>query len=330
MPETRLIAALAYPGVQLLDIIGPLETFNLASQQLLDDGDRQAPAYRVEVISDRAGEVVGMSGLSLGAHRGLDDDASVIDTLLLPGALTGDHSFFEEPRYLAWLSKNAPSIRRMCSVCSGAFLLARAGMLDGKRATTHWMDAAQLQSEFPAVRVEANQIFIEDDGIFTSGGITAGIDLPLALIERDHSRRLALKVAKRLLVFLKRPGDQLQFNSFLEAQVHPTPFESLLDWITEHLDEPLNTACLAKRCYLSERSFRRKFADSLGMSAREYLARARLTKAQSLLESTTLPLSSISLRCGFKSSAAMRYTFQKALGLTPSGYRQRFGNAPGG
>ena len=325
-----MIASLAYPGVQLLDIVGPLETFNLASQQLLDDGERRDKAYRVEVIAKHPGEVGSMSGLGLLARRGLEDSAGDIDTLLLPGALTGDKSYWTDGHLLSWLRSNAPSIRRVCSVCSGAFLLAKAGLLDGRRATTHWMDSAQLQAEFPAVRVEANQIYLEDGGIYTSGGITAGIDLALALIEQDHSRRLALKVAKRLLVFLKRPGDQLQFNSFLTAQVHPSRFDALLDWIPEHLEEPLDTSALARRCFLSERTFRRRFTEEIGMTASEYITRARLTKAQSLLESTSLPLSVISRRCGFSSGSAMRYTFKKAMGLSPSGYRQRFGCETGG
>lgn len=206
MAEPRIIAALAYPGLQLLDIVGPLETFNLAAQQLIDDGDTRDPAYRVMVVSKEARAENSMSGLSVNAQRGLDDPLTDIDTLLVPGALSSNSNFFEDAEYIDYVGRAEQQVRRLCSVCSGALLLVAAGILDGRRATTHWMDAAELQQRFPEVRVEANQIYIEDQGIYTSGGITAGIDLALALIEQDFSRRLALKVAKRLLVFLKRPG----------------------------------------------------------------------------------------------------------------------------
>ena len=327
MSERRTIAALAYPGVQLLDIVGPLEAFNLASQQLLDDGDVREHTYLVTVVGKSRSGVQSMSGLTLQAQRRLDDPIDDIDTLLIPGALTGGNRFYEDADYIAWVQRAAKKVRRLCSVCSGALLLAAAGLLDGRRATTHWMDAEKLQKCFPKVRVEANRIYLEDGGIYTSGGITAGIDLALALIEQDHSRRLALRTAKRLLVFLKRPGDQLQFNSFLAAQVQPSHFEALLDWITDNLDQNLDSASLANRACMSERTFRRKFESELGITAKRYIAHARITKAQSLLETTGSPLASIARRCGFKSADNMRYAFASELDVTPSNYRQRFGGS---
>ena len=323
--ETRLVAALAYPGLQLLDVTGPLEAFNLAAQQLIDDGAARNKVYRVVVIGRQRGDVESMSGLAIRADRDLDDALADVDTLLIPGALTGGSRFFEDPQYQAWVRKAAGQVRRVCSVCSGALLLASAGLLDGRRATTHWMDAPMLRDCFPKVRVEANRIYVEDGGIFTSGGITAGIDLALALIERDHSRRLALKVAKRLLVFLKRPGDQLQFNSLLAAQVQPTRFDVLLDWIVDHLDVLLDTATLARRACMSERTFRRRFEAELGMSPQRFVAQARIHKAQSLMESTGLSLGDIARRCGYRSETAMRYAFTKALEVTPREYRRSFG-----
>lgn len=325
MARPRLVAALAYPGLQLLDIIGPLETFNLASQQLIDDGEAREPAYEIVVIA-RAGRAErSMSGLVVNAGRSLDDPLDDVDTLLVPGALTGDASFFEDREYIDFVRRARTGVRRLCSVCSGALLLASAGLLDGKRATTHWMDAEELKERFPDVRVEANQIYLEDDGVYTSGGITAGIDLALALVEQDYSRRLALKVAKRLLVFLKRPGDQLQFNSFISAQVQPTKFEALLDWITDNLGHRLDTAVLAERACMSERTFRRKFEAELGVPVKRYLSHARITKAQSLLETTSQPVARVAQACGFSSSDSMRYAFVNELDVTPSEYRQRFG-----
>ena len=329
MAETRVIAALVYPDMQLLDVVGPLEAFNLASQQLMEDGAAPDPQYRVCIVAKERGVIRSMSGLSLAVDRTLTDPVDDIHTLIIPGALTGGSRFYEDRDYIDWLARAKSRIDRLCSVCSGALLLAAAGLLDGKRATTHWMDADALQKCFPQVRVEANRIFVEDGGVYTSGGITAGIDLALALIEKDHSRRLALKVAKRLLVFLKRPGDQLQFNSFIAAQVNPGHFESLLDWITENLDKDLDIPALAKRACMSERTFRRRFESDIGMPARQYLARARITKAQSLLESTNLTLAAIAKRCGFGSADNMRYAFSSEMDVTPRAYRQRFGEGTG-
>ena len=326
MTERRIIASLAYPGVQLLDIVGPLEAFNLASQQLIDDGVTRTRSYEVFVIAREPVPVASMSGLEINAKRSLADSLDDVDTLLLPGALTGESAFFEDADYVDWVLRASGRVRRLCSVCSGALLLAAAGLLDGKRATTHWMDAEQLRRDFPKVRVEANKIFIEDEGLYTSGGITAGIDLALKLIEDDHSRSLALKVAKRLLVFLKRPGDQLQFNNFLEAQARRTHFEDLLEWITANLDQRLDVPVLAGRACMSERTFRRRFAAELGMSPKQYVSQARVTKAQCLIETTGLPFSTIAAQCGFGSADAMRYTFVNELDVSPSDYRRRFGN----
>ena len=326
MSGPRKIAALAYPGLQLLDIVGPLETFNLAAQQLIDDGERRERAYEVLVVAREAGTVPSMSGIGVVASRGLGDTLADIDTVIVPGALTGEASFFEDPDFIAWVRRAAQSVRRVCSVCSGALLLAASGLLDGRRATTHWMDAPELRNRFPQVRVEANQIYTEDRGVYTSGGITAGIDLALALVENDHSRRLALKVAKRLLVFLKRPGDQLQFNAFLAAQVQPTRFDALLDWITDNLDKDIDTAMLAERACMSQRNFRRRFEAELRMPVRRYLSQARILKAQSLLETTSLPIAKVARHCGFRNADAMRYAFAVELEVTPSEYRQRFGD----
>lgn len=326
MPETRTIAALAYPGLQLLDIVGPLETFNLASQQLMDDGEAREPAYRVRVISKDGRSVRSMSGLAIAADAALDTPLEDIDTLLVPGALSGDTRFFEDPALIAFVRQAHGRVRRLCSVCSGALLLAGAGVLDGKRATTHWMDADELRARFPQVRVESNRIYLEDGGVYTSGGITAGIDLALALVEADHSRRLALKVAKRLLVFLKRPGDQLQFNAFIAAQAQPTKFAVLLDWLTDNLHRDLDTRMLAARACMSERHFRRRFTSEFGMSVGDYLTRTRVTKAQTLLETTSLPVASVAKQCGFSSAEAMRYAFSRQLEVTPSAYRARFGD----
>ena len=325
----RLIAALAYPGVQLLDIVGPLETFNLAAQQLVDDAMRPDRAYEVVMVSRDGAAEKAMSGLQVAATRSLADDPGDIDTLLVPGALTGDTAFHDDPDYIDFVRRAGRSVRRVCSVCSGALLLAAAGLLSGRRATTHWMDAAELRDCYPDVHVEADRIWVRDGNVWSSGGITAGIDLALALIEDDHSRSLALKVAKRLLVFLKRPGDQAQFSDFLAAQSRPGRLADVLDWLATHLDQPLSAKDLARRACMSERSFRRHFERALGMPVGRYLMRARVTKARALLEDTGLPVGVVATRCGFPSAGAMRYAFGRELDVTPSAYRERFGAAAG-
>lgn len=325
MAEQRIIAALSYPGMQLLDIIGPLETFNLASQQLIDDGEWRDHAYQVVVVSRDGHAEPSMSGIAVHASRSLSDRFEDIDTLVVPGAQTGNTRFYEDPAYIEYLRRTNTSVRRICSVCSGALLLASAGLLNGKRATTHWMDADELRCSFPDVLVEANQIYVQDGNIWSSGGITAGIDLALALVERDHSRRLALKVAKRLLVFLKRPGDQAQFSTFLSAQSDPTRFHELLEWVTDNLHRDFKVSELAARACMSERNFRRHFEAELGMPVTRYLSRVRILKAQSLLETTGLSVADVARRCGFRSAGTMRYAFAQALDVTPSEYRRRFG-----
>ena len=329
MSATRTIAALAYPGLQLLDVVGPLEAFNLASQQRIDDGETRERSYQVVVVARQKAPIASMSGLAISAERGLDDSLTDIDTLLVPGALTGGAAFFEDAEYIDWVKAAHGQVRRLCSVCSGALLLAAAGVLDDKRATTHWMDADQLRCSFPRVRVEANRIFVEDGGVYTSGGITAGIDLALALIEQDYSRQLALKTAKRLLVFLKRPGDQSQFSSFLESQSRSTRFTDLLDWVSNNLHKKLDVATLASHVCMSERSFRRKFESELGTTLNKYVSRARLVKAQNLLETTNSSLAVVARQCGYSSSENMRYAFVRELDVTPSHYRQRFGESLG-
>lgn len=330
MAEPRLIAALAYRDVQLLDIVGPLEAFNLAALQQVEEGLAEEPPYRVTVIAPGGESPPSMSGLRLAAGRSLDHPLDDVHTLIVPGARTGGWRADRDPEIIAWLRRAAGQVERVCSVCSGALLLAAAGLLEGRRATTHWMDADELQRCYPGVRVEANRIYVEDGGVWTSGGVTAGIDLALALIERDHGRRLALATARRLLVFLKRPGDQSQFSAFLEAQAHPGRFEELLDWLPEHLEQPLDTAALARRACMSERNFRRRFAAEFGLGPARYLRRARIAKARGLLEMTDLTLAAVARRCGFGSADALRYAFRAELEVTPGEYRQRFGGGGAG
>ena len=223
-----------------------------------------------------------------------------------------------------WLRDRAGRVRRVGSVCSGAFLLAEAGVLDGRRAVTHWFFCADLARRFPAVRVEADPIFVRDGSVWTSAGITAGIDLALALVQEDLGRSIALAVARYLVVFLKRPGGQAQFSTALSLQMAEDRFGMLHDWIAEHLTEDLSLRALAREAAMSERSFSRHYAEATGLTPARAVEHLRVEAARRLLSDSQLPVKRIAQRCGFGSEETMRRSFQRLLSVAPQDYRARF------
>jgi len=223
-----------------------------------------------------------------------------------------------------WVRERAKRARRTASVCTGAFLLAASGMLDGRRAVTHWAFCAELARRFPTVRVEPDPIFVRDGTVWTSAGVTAGIDLALALVEEDLGRTVALAVARHLVVFLKRPGGQAQFSEFLSLQAAEDKFGALHDWISNHLADDLSLPVLAIQAGMSERSFSRHYAESTGLTPARAVERLRVEGARHLLSETRLPVKRISQRCGFGSEETMRRSFLRLLDTTPQDYRARF------
>ncbi|MEU9098539.1 GlxA family transcriptional regulator [Streptomyces sp. NPDC048361] len=312
----RSVLVVLFDAVQSLDVTGPAEVFATAGRVLGDPG-----AYRTRFASLDGGPVASHSGLRLLADCALAD-AGAADVLLVPG---GDGAHRPAPGLVAWLRTNGPGAERLVSVCSGSLLLAEAGLLDGHRATTHWASCADMARRYPAVRVEADPIFVRDGRIATSAGVTAGIDLALALVEEDHGRDTALAVARILVVFLRRPGNQAQFSAQLAAQTaRREPLRELQQWITEHPGDDLCVETLARRARLSPRHFARAFHAETGTTPGRYVERVRLEHARRLLEETPDGVREISRAAGYGTPEAMRRAFVKTLGTAPAEYRRRF------
>ena len=315
---------MTYDGVSSLDFIGPHEVFTMASYIAGEAHPGACPAYAVEVASVSGGMIRAYSGVRFAADRALEDVGPGVDTVLVTG---GDvQEAMQDARLLAWLRARAPEVRRMGSVCTGAFILAAAGLLAGLRATTHWRSAEELSRRFPDVDVDPDAIFVRSGKIYTSAGVTAGIDLALALVQDDLGYDVALAVARGLVVFLKRPGGQSQFSRSLLAQSSAVgPMRGVIDWLVQHLDADLQVEVLAEKAGMSPRNFTRTFTRTLRTTPAKFVEAARLEQARSCLEGGRASLKQLARDCGFGTDERMRRSFQRALGVTPEEYRRRFG-----
>jgi transcriptional regulator GlxA family with amidase domain len=321
---TRVIEVLVYPSVQLLDVAGPLQVFASANDMVAETG--LTPPYLLRVVAQGGqGGVVNVtasSGLGLAAAPLPPTDAA-LDTMVVAGG-QGVEAAAADPALVDWLRQRATQARRVASVCTGAFLLAASGVLDGRRAATHWSFCAELARRFPAVRVEPDPIFVRDGPVWTSAGVTAGIDLALALVEQDLGRTVALAVARYLVVFLKRPGGQAQFSAALSLQSAEDKFGALHDWVNAHLGEDISLPAMARQAGMSERSFSRHYVEATGLTPARAVERLRVEAARRLLLESRLPVKRISQRCGFGSEETMRRSFQRLLAAAPQDYRARF------
>lgn len=314
---------MAFPDVQLLDVVGPLEAFAIASR-LLELRGRPGPAYRVEVLAARAGTLVASSGVRLVADRALGRVRDGIDTLLVAGGV-GTAAAMADEALCAAVRRLAPRVRRLGSVCTGAFVLAAAGLLDGRRATTHWQWCDALGARFPSVRVDPDPIFVRDGHVYTSAGVTAGMDLALALVEEDHGRALALEVARQMVLFLRRPGGQSQFSAALAAQAaEREPLRELQAWIAENPGRDCSVRALARRVGMSPRNFARVFVREVGTTPAEFVERVRVEAARRRLEESTDGVDGIAASCGFGTAETMRRAFLRRLRVPPRAYRSRF------
>jgi transcriptional regulator GlxA family with amidase domain len=309
----RTVVITGPPPVQILDVTGPLEVFS------------QVPGYEIIVGSPDGDDALRTNrGISLGGARPLSDLDAPIDTLLIaggPGAETGQY----DDRFLRWLSKAAGRSRRVASICTGAFPLAAAGLLDGKRVVTHWGFCDRLAREFPALHVSSNPIYLRDGSIYTSAGITAGIDLALALVEEDHGHKVALDVARQLVMFLVRPGGQAQFSHMLSHQaVTSKPLRELQVWMMENLRDNLSVERLAERMSMSPRHFTRTCLKETKMNPGQFVDRLRIEAAQQMIDSSDLGLKEVANVCGFQNADSMRRTFLRVLGVTAGDYSRRF------
>lgn len=320
-PSTcRNIDILAFDNVQLLDVAGPLQVFAAANKWSTLAG-RSVP-YRPRVVALAGSMAMSSSGLAI-AVEPLPDESIPTDTLIVAGGAGIDHAC-EQAELRDWLMRRVERSRRIASVCTGAFLLARCGLLDGRRVVTHWEHCTELAERFPAIDVDADPIFVESGKIWTSAGVTAGIDLALAMVERDVGRDIALAVARDLVVFLKRPGGQSQFSSVLSLQSSAERFADLHDWIGRHLSADLSVPVLAERAGMSERSFVRHYGRAVGMTPARAVEQLRVDAARILLDDARLSIKRIAARCGFGSEETMRRSFLRIVRVTPQAYRERF------
>ena len=321
---SRTVLFIGYDGVGLLDLTGPFTVFWSASWFLSQRGE--AP-YERRVATVNGGPVATADGITLIAEPLSKFDDVPIDTLIVPGALDLSGAM-QDPKLIDWIARNAPRARRVCSVCTGTFVLAQAGLLDGKRVVTHWQAAEALRRQFPHLDVHADAMFVRDDPIWSSAGVSAGIDLALALVQDDCGRDVAMSVARQLVVYMKRPGGQTQFSELLQAQAKGgEPFAELHDWLSTHLhDETLSVESLARKACMSARNFAREYKAKTGRTPAKAIELFRLETARKLLEDTDERIEAIARRTGFGDEDRMRNTFQRHLNVSPRDYRARFGN----
>ncbi|MBD9505014.1 helix-turn-helix domain-containing protein [Pseudomonas sp. PDM23] len=317
------VAFVAYPQMGLLDLSGAQTVFWAASKALAQRG---LPGYQLLTSSLRGGLVSTVEGLSVDTSALAELDLAAVDTLVVPGAPDIGETLDSHGELAAWLNHAAPRVRRVASVCSGAFLLAKAGLLDGCRAATHWALCDTLQQRFPALEVDADAIFIQQGSVWTSAGVTAGIDLALALVEADCGREVSMQAARELVVYLKRPGGQAQYSTLLQLQTQDNPaFDELHLWLAENLGDPeLTVERLAEQAKMSLRNFSRVYKDRTGRTPAKAIELFRLEAAKRLLENSSRNIGQIASACGFSDEERLRSTFQRHLSISPRDYRSRF------
>jgi len=319
----RTVAILAYPGAQSLDLTGPLEVF-AAARQLIAASARPERSYELCLLAPQRGPLRTSSGLTVTPDLALAEAPLPLDTLIVAGGPDWERAAAEDA-LVEWIARASASARRTASVCTGAFLLARAGLLDGRRATTHWAAAAELARRHPAIEVDPDPIFVRDGSIWTSAGVTAGMDLALALVEQDLDRGAALTIARHLVLFLRRPGNQSQFSAALSAQEpEREPLREALRLIVEDLAAEHSVEAMAARAHMSPRHFARTFREQTGVTPARFVERVRLEAARRRLEETSEPLARIAEACGFGSAETMRRVFVRSLEVGPAEYRRRF------
>ena len=325
--KIRRIGILAFPGVEVLDVTGPHEVFTFANVMLQREGDIQEPVYSITVLAEQPGPVTTLSGLQIIADQSYHQPDENFDTLMIPGGITMETEL-TNTRLVEWIQFMAPRVRRLVSVCTGAFLLAESGLLDGRRATTHWNWCRELAEKYPQVNVEPDRIFIKEGNLLTSGGVTSGIDLTLALVEEDWGQELALNVARFLVMYLKRPGGQSQFSRYLAYEASNRPdLRNLQAWIIQHPEEDLRADVLAERMAMSPRNFARLFCSETGITPAKFVEMARVDAARNLLETSKLSIDTVADKTGFKDPERMRRSFLRQLDVNPNDYRKRFGQS---
>jgi transcriptional regulator GlxA family with amidase domain len=315
--EPRRVVIVGFSAVQGLDVMGPADVFGAATWLA-------PPGYSVELVARTPDPIVTASGIALLPQATLSECRGPIDTLIVAGGI-GTREVQRDPALIGWLEAAAARSRRVTSVCTGALLLAAAGLLDGRRATTHWEACDLLARKYPRVDVEPDAIFVRDGDVITSAGVTAGMDMALALVEEDLGQSIALQSARELVMYTRRGGGQSQFSNALRAQAATRdPLRELQEWIVDHLDADLSVPALAARAHMSPRNFARAFRAETGLTPAAYVRGLRVERARSALEAGDLQVDAVARVCGFGTVEAMRRTFRDTLGVGPAAYRARF------
>jgi len=321
----RRIGFLIYPNCEICDVCGPLDVFHFADYWLPRFGRTDEPGYQLVILAATPGPVRTHSGIEIVAAQSCYDIKDGLDTLIVSGGINVEEACKDDPALVEWVRAMAPRVRRVASICTGAFILAAAGLLNHRHVTTHWMFSEALATKYPSIEVDSNLLFARDGNIYTSGGITAGIDLALTLVEEDLGREITLAVARTMVVFPRRPGGQSQFSAFLMAEAKNQPdIRELQGWILGHPGEDLSVPALADRMGMSPRNFARLFRSETGETPARFTERARSEAARCKLEQTVVPVETIAEQCGFGNAERMRRTFQRLFDISPQDYRARF------
>ena len=326
MSKAKHIVILVPSNVSILDVAGPLDVFPKAKDYIRENYRAIKESYITHVLSfDSSIQITTSAGMPIVCEGGIETIRYDVDTVLVAGNAT----ITSVPQHLLdWLNEMVDQVRRMGSICAGAFVLAKAGILNGRRATTHWMVCDRLARLYPEVCVESDPIFVKDGNVYTSAGISTGMDLALAMVEEDFGRDIAVGVARRLVLYLKRPGNQSQFSNILNYQsVDYEPIKAIQDWIVDHLDDELTVEMLADKAMMSPRNFARVFLRETGITPAKYIEKLRLETARRRLEETRLTLDEISNECGVGNADGLRRLFLRHLKTTPSDYRKSFSTA---
>ena len=325
MESTRHIVIVAPPSTSILDIAGPLEVFTKTADYLRSNGVAQS--YTTHVLSVDSSLIVNTTaGLPVLCEGDIESINYEIDTILIAGR--GSLTATTGASFISWLKNHASKIRRVGSICAGAFLLAETGLLDGRRAVTHWQVCDKLARQFPGIKVEKDPIYVKDGNIYTSAGISTGMDLALAMVEEDFGRDVSVNIARILVLYLKRPGNQSQFSNILMYQtVDHEPIQMIQSWIVDHLNEVLTVGTLAEKATMSPRNFARVFLKETGITPAKYVEKVRLETARRRLEETRLTIDEISDECGIRNADGLRRLFLRHMRTTPSEYRNNFSTA---
>ena len=324
--KRRRVVVVTNPSAGSLEYMGPLQVFDEA-RLFLEYSGRADLAYDIEAVSTGTGTIYDRKGLSISASRPYHQIRGHVDTLLFQAA--DEHEVcLQDERFIAWVGKMAGRVRRIVSVCTGSFILAEAGVLDGRRATTHWCACDDFRRRYPRVMLEADPIYVKDGHVYTSAGATSSMDLAIALVEEDYGTEFARRVAQGLVMFLRRPGNQAQFSVQVATErADSDEFRAIETYISNHLDGDLRVEALAEKFNMSPRNFTRVFTRQLGVAPGRYVEQCRLERARQYLEETRDSLSKISARCGYATPDGLRLAFDRNLGVAPRAYRKRFSSA---